>query len=657
MLIAKYLPPDDLVRARSVKRSWYAVLTRPEACLTFLRHHFPHCREMRLATAIDDLCAVPSLAAADAAGGNFELRLAIELEQQTLLTAKGVPARDWCRVFTRVTARYHGLRTARPRRIDTLLLAPSEHEADDAFGLGANTPFRFQGVAPWDFYLHHLTQKAPLQYPDAQWCYGDEDGLLVYPTVAYGGGLNGEEISDIKWNHRYPYRLRDLETGVEMVVPFDVEDKIIRRVRLADAVLLFEWAEVVLELSTSGPPRPQRHFMSAFDVVRRRSPPTAAAAAATSGPGALWYWQLHARRPLAIFALGLPIHPNHRFFSAHTNTHYALFTWSVSAGDPAMLFEALRVWATATGTEASPLVFGAHGSELDAWGLRQTTMPRLRGLALDEANVYLLEEQHPWARGPQGSSFHLHRHREHSVRTIGIPLSPPGPDPPMAGPPAFGPVWEQRCPAKGGIDMAFCQQPPEVIGVAASAPPLASALRPRLQPDLDAVRAGDFAWRVAGQPQTLSSRGPSGAYPFDRAWPGEAACWRHRDFPYLVVSEAVDRAAGTRAVARHCIMMGVVSEHVGPTVSMVAPAGPVRLARPAGGARPAGRQGSAEEAEEDRRLTKMVESWDQVAAAPGREALFGDGMWERLLGKGYIGGDERWIVGEDNHGRVTIVRF
>lgn len=39
------------------------------------------------------------------------------------------------------------------------------------------------------------------------------------------------------------------------------------------------------------------------------------------------------------------------------------------------------------------------------------------------------------------------------------------------------------------------------------------------------------------------------------------------------------------------------------------------------------------------------------------EVQFGDEMWDRLLGKGYICGDERWLIGEDREGSVTIVRF
>jgi hypothetical protein len=39
------------------------------------------------------------------------------------------------------------------------------------------------------------------------------------------------------------------------------------------------------------------------------------------------------------------------------------------------------------------------------------------------------------------------------------------------------------------------------------------------------------------------------------------------------------------------------------------------------------------------------------------EAHFPDKMWSELVARGHIAGDERWIVGEDEKGRITIVRF
>ncbi|KAI1079431.1 hypothetical protein F5B20DRAFT_543517 [Whalleya microplaca] len=102
---------------------------------------------------------------------------------------------------------------------------------------------------------------------------------------------------------------------------------------------------------------------------------------------------------------------------------------------------------------------------------------------------------------------------------------------------------------------------------------------------------------------------------FDGTWPGWAPCWRHEEFPYLTVSEMVDARAGVRIVARQCFMMEALSSFVLPKISFEA------------------------DSEDD------------------PEVRFGDELWPELLKNGRIAGDERWVVGEDRDGRVTIVRF
>ncbi|KAI5920803.1 hypothetical protein F4810DRAFT_681376 [Camillea tinctor] len=98
-----------------------------------------------------------------------------------------------------------------------------------------------------------------------------------------------------------------------------------------------------------------------------------------------------------------------------------------------------------------------------------------------------------------------------------------------------------------------------------------------------------------------------------------APCWRHEEFPYLTVSDVVDARAGVRFVARQCFMMEALSAFVLPKISF--------------------------EEEED------------GEGAEEQEVRFADDIWTQLMGKGHIAGDERWIVGEDAEGRVTIVRF
>ncbi|TGJ88224.1 hypothetical protein E0Z10_g543 [Xylaria hypoxylon] len=102
---------------------------------------------------------------------------------------------------------------------------------------------------------------------------------------------------------------------------------------------------------------------------------------------------------------------------------------------------------------------------------------------------------------------------------------------------------------------------------------------------------------------------------FDGTWPGWAPCWRHEEFPYLTLSDVVDSGAGVRIVARQCFVMEALSSFVLPKISL------------------------------------KTES-DETS-----EVRFADNMWRQLLGKGKIVGDERWVVGEDRNGSITVVRF
>ncbi|KAI1863807.1 uncharacterized protein JN550_009305 [Neoarthrinium moseri] len=101
-------------------------------------------------------------------------------------------------------------------------------------------------------------------------------------------------------------------------------------------------------------------------------------------------------------------------------------------------------------------------------------------------------------------------------------------------------------------------------------------------------------------------------------WPGLAPCWRHEEFPYLTMSELVDAEAGVRIVARQCFMVEALSVFVLPRISIKE------------------EDGDGHETDEVR---------------------FGDEMWGELVGKGRICGDERFVVGEDMEGKVTVIWF
>ena len=220
----------------------------------------------------------------------------------------------------------------------------------------------------------------------------------------------------------------------------------------------------------------------------------------------------------------------------------------------------------------APFVVRRFGwRELDeVLGLRQRHAPSLREIFLDERNVYVHEEDHRWLAGPHAP---LSPPRNHTVRCTGVPFS---------GLP--GPRWFDECCADGDVDMSFCPR-----------------RRGRRHKEGGFSSAGHIA---------------------------NAPCWRHEEFPYLTVSDAVDVRAGVRIVARQCFMMEALSAFVSPRISVE------------------GDRGEDKEDEEDEQDDKEQ-----------REVRFSDDMWGELMGKGKIAGDERWIVGEDREGKITVVRF
>lgn len=42
---------------------------------------------------------------------------------------------------------------------------------------------------------------------------------------------------------------------------------------------------------------------------------------------------------------------------------------------------------------------------------------------------------------------------------------------------------------------------------------------------------------------------------------------------------------------------------------------------------------------------------------PGYEISLKDDLWQQLLGKGKICGDERWLIGENAHEEIVILHF
>ncbi|KAI1373651.1 hypothetical protein F4677DRAFT_428742 [Hypoxylon crocopeplum] len=504
LLIASYLSAQDAVLCRRVSRAWFAAFSNGDVSWNFMRWHFTRSREMRTATA--------------------------ELGDKP----------DWARIFAKVARRYYYLRTAKPRlieKVDVVQELPGKSS--------------FYGVAPWNRWLRWNDNTAVFQDRDPTWCV--DDGLLVYQEVVSGR-----------------YVAYDLETRHRISVPFDGADKTIRRLRLTCGVLVIEWCEREPYHQLNDRETVHRHFATAFDVRRQPS----------SSPDFRFTWDITFRSEWKIHFLGLPLNNHDRFFSAHTSTHYALYLWQPNRSpwgeeDP---LEQLTIWDISAPSPYRPSLdpTGANKPgadqrgpavvnrftwrDLEFLGLRQRHTPRLREVLLDEANVYVHEEEHRWLVG-QHSPLSPPRH--HEVRCTAVPFL------------GAGPRWVDECCADGDVHMSFCP------------------------------RAGSLS-RVFPDPERRDAV----------EWPGRPPCWRHEEFPYLTVSDVPDPAAGVRIVARQCFIMEALSSFVLPKVSL-------------------------EEDDDDE--------------TP--ELRFADNMWWELLAKGRIEGDERWVVGEDSTGRVTIVRF
>ncbi|KAK3950992.1 hypothetical protein QBC32DRAFT_4266 [Pseudoneurospora amorphoporcata] len=272
--------------------------------------------------------------------------------------------------------------------------------------------------------------------------------------------------------------------------------------------------------------------------------------------------------------------------------------------------------------------------------------------------------------------------------------------------PVYGPVWMDQCGADGDVNMSFCQRAHSASLTSfpsSPSPASTSSLFPTPH-DQDRDR-GHYQSHDQSQGQDqhlppspplspsstrfpltipsnqkallhhLRSRPPSPSQPYfspqpsptyatrrnrqslddllapsnQQRFPGLAPCWRHEDFPYLTVAQMVDFAAGVRITARHCFMLETVSVCVRNTCIAIKPGPAVTPRRPLA---------SGEEGHHSRRPPTPSSEDGKKETGRSEEVQFADDMWNQLVGrKGYLAGDERWVLGEDEEGRVTIVRF
>lgn len=405
VLICLMLPPRDSIRARSVCRQWHEVLTGSDICRHLLRLFFPHCREVRLDMLynhIDDLPHMP-----------HNLRAEVECRAQG--------GTDWSKTFAAVARRYHHLQNGTPREYLKLPMPDVvDHTIYCRCMCGDGHPGHqcircsFVYAQCGEFFWMdafrtslHLTSMYPtglLRTPDPMWCYSQEDALLVYPA---GWLLEDGATPAVNWtkvdcesqskadtfrHHFSPpmpscegffYRLFDPETGEHISVPFDVRGRIIRRVRLAQGLLVLEWVQVrddkpaiYAEKVKIGKGQKNRqnawfhswvgnaHMATVFEVVRTPLSPDMKRYRHrrwTWDVRFRWEWKLPSGdSPPANFRQeydtpGGRYHILPRFLSAHTATHYALLIWGYGGKDGVDRFiRQLYVWNICQGESEGP---------------------------------------------------------------------------------------------------------------------------------------------------------------------------------------------------------------------------------------------------------------------------------------------------------------
>ncbi|CZS91136.1 related to F-box domain protein [Rhynchosporium agropyri] len=325
-------------------------------------------------------------------------------------------SRDWALELLRVTKRYHHLVRGTPNIIEKLPLAKS-------FVVPAWS--RNYPVAPWQRLLNFEDKSSPFHYPDTLWTF--DDGILIYPCA-----------------QAQSYSLYDLSTGAKSNIDLASDDKIIRRIRLKDRVLIVEWCEFEPYHQLNENEMVHRHFATAYGIKQIEG----------------YHWNVVFRNEWKIHLLGLPLNSHDRFFSTHTSAHYAIYTWQNNRSawgedDP---IESLTIWDIASPSPYRPsedptgkLKLPAEGprvvrlfsfADLDFYQIRQSWAPTVRCLELDEGHIYVIQENHRWLVGQQASEYLPPLHH---VKTTGIPFG-------------TGPMWQDECGANGDTDISFCDK-------------------------------------------------------------------------------------------------------------------------------------------------------------------------------------------------------
>lgn len=382
-LITEHLDATDIVLCRSVSKTWHNVFVNSYFLRMVLKTRFSNAREVR------------KLRCEGALTGPVE--------------STGKDEAYWVRTFDRVAARYHALKSGNPHYISKL----SQHVIGPA-----KWPAHHYPIGHRDHAIYESTLSANclffLERRESAWTY--DDGLLVYAA-----------------KRAKNYVLLDIQDNTKTEVPFELQGKCTRRVRLCHQVLLIEWAEDTPYHKLNETESVHRHFVTTFDVVL----------VSKSLPW-LPKWSVVFRNEWKLHFLGLPLNHLDRFFSVHTATHYAVYIWQPnrSAWGEDTPLEVLSVWDISQHSDYRPsddpsgqgkpelgphVMLKASYKLLDFYGIRQRDRPGFQKLQLDEGEGMVYFHEGKGLSG-SGSMFdwrnRLWKHAEH---VVGIPFAGVGP--------------------------------------------------------------------------------------------------------------------------------------------------------------------------------------------------------------------------------------
>lgn len=278
--------------------------------------------------------------------------------------------RYWRSLFDRIAARYDHLHRGKPRSVQKFKLC------DDFGSTGEREWFPVQ---PWDMHASHLMQRVDCPFLEPFWTY--EDGLIVYPSADHSALV-----------------LLDLESDRKFMVPFMITGKVMRRIRLQKRLLVVEWAEPKAFHWLNDSDGVHRHFASSYDVNKTPSG-----------------WSVTFRNEWKIMFLGHPLSERDRFYSSHSQTHYAIYIWqpnrSLYTADEDAPIESLSVWDISKpssyrpsldpfgrlrhdGEDNTPYIIARFGfRELGFHSVRQRGLPGMQCLNIteDDQSIEIVE--------------------------------------------------------------------------------------------------------------------------------------------------------------------------------------------------------------------------------------------------------------------------